>query len=67
MSSVVRQEEMDCPLMRRKIPEQICADAILVAEDFHPERFAPQEICSVSNWKEVCRSCANNPYNESSK
>lgn len=64
MKSTSRSDKMNCPLAQREIAEELCADAILVAEDFHPERFAPQELRNISNWKEFCRNCKNNPYNE---
>lgn len=59
-----RPREVFCPLLKRKFKEELCTDAILVAEDFHPERFAPEEICVTSNWKDICKACRNNPYNE---
>lgn len=43
-----------CPLIVKKIDEDVCADAAFVAEDFHPERFASKEIRAVANWKVVC-------------
>lgn len=64
MNLVKRKEKMNCPLVHKEIPEIICADVILVAEDLHPERFAPKEIRDMPNWKETCQNCPNNPYNE---
>ena len=64
MKSEKREEKVMCPLSHREILEIICTDTILVAEDLHPERFAPKEIRAVPNWKAICRNCPNNPYNE---
>lgn len=58
-----RPREIFCPLLKRKLDEQLCADAAFVAEDFHPERFVPEEIRTVPNWKDVCRDCENSPLN----
>ena len=60
----MRAEKVLCPLLNRELDEELCADAAFVAEDFHPERFAPQEIRAVPDWKEICRECPNNPCND---
>ena len=59
-----RGDKVYCPLLAREFDEELCADAAFVAEDFHPERFAPKEIRAISNWKETCRNCKNNPCND---
>lgn len=64
MKLVNRKEKMMCPLYHREILEIICTDVILAAEDLHPERFVPEEIRIISNWKTICQNCQNNPYNE---
>lgn len=58
-----RAEKVYCPLLTQEFDEELCADAAFVAEGFHPERFAPKEIVAISNWKEICRECSNNPCN----
>lgn len=60
----MRPEKVSCPLLKRELDEELCADAAFVAEEIHPERFAPKEIRSLPNWKAVCCECANNPCNE---
>ena len=62
-AAINRKEYLYCPILSRKIPIEICEDVANVSEDFHPERFAPQEFRNVEDYKEFCRKCINNPYN----
>ena len=64
MKIEIHKGEVWCPLIESEIGDMNCDDAANVAEGFHPERFAPKEIRDVPNWKDVCRECKNNPYNE---
>ena len=59
----MQSEKMYCPIIDKKIDDEICIDVAHVAEDFHPERFAPQEFRTVQNYKEICQKCKNNPFN----
>ena len=58
------REEIYCPLLGKNIDEDTCDDATNVADGGHPERFAPEEIRAVENWKEICQRCVNNLYNK---
>ena len=60
----MRKEKVECPLLGRELDEELCADAAFVAEDIHPERFAPKEIQAMKNWRTICQECKNNPCNE---
>lgn len=64
MRKMIREEEIYCPLLKRVFDEELCADAALAAEGFHPERFAPSEIKIMANWQVTCQTCKNNPCNE---
>lgn len=64
MKIEIYKQKVWCPVLKSEIGDMNCDDAANVAESFHPERFAPKEIRAVPNWKEICRSCKNNPYNE---
>ena len=60
----MRPEKISCPLLKSELDEELCADAALAAEGFHPERFAPEEIRCCHDWMKFCCECANNPCNE---
>ena len=59
----MRAKEFDCPIVKKIIDEKICTDVAHVAENFHPERFAPEEFRKIPNYKEICQQCRNNPFN----
>lgn len=60
----MRPEKVKCPLLGDELDEELCADAALAAEGFHPERFAPEKIRTIEGWSAVCRECSNSPCNE---
>ena len=53
-----------CPIIQQKIGDLNCDDVSNIVDGGHPERFAPEEIRTVPNWKTICQSCKNNLYNE---
>ena len=60
---LAEEKKMYCPIVKKEISIEICEDVVNVAEDFHPERFAPQEIRNVDGYKAICKKCTNNYYN----
>ena len=56
-----RLEKMFCPVVSKEIDDEICCDVIHVAEEMHPERFAPEEFRKIPNYKEICNNCKNHP------
>ena len=63
MKSEKRDKDLYCPILSNKIPTETCSDVANVAEDFHPERFAPEEFRKVVGYKSICQKCHNNQYN----
>lgn len=57
------KKDIYCPIISRKILSEICEDVANVSEDFHPERFAPEEFRKNVDYKKICQKCSNNPYN----
>ena len=52
-----------CPLLKREIDSNgLCFDIAMVAEDNSPERFAPEEVLSIVNFKKICLACPNHRY-----
>ncbi len=58
-----REKDVYCPILSKEITIETCDDVANVAEDFHPERFAPEEFRKVVDYKSICQKCHNNPYN----
>lgn len=63
MKLAEREKTLYCPILSKKILVEICEYVVNVSEDFHPERFAPEEFRNVVGYKEICRKCDNNSYN----
>lgn len=60
----IHERKIFCPIVHQEIGDLNCDDVSNVVDGGHPERFAPEEIRSVKNWKEICQNCPNNGYNE---
>lgn len=60
----IYKNKLWCPIIEQEIGDLNCDDISNVADGGHPERFAPEEIRAMPNWKETCRTCPNNGYNE---
>ena len=63
VKSAKYEKRIDCPILSKKISVENCEDVANVAEDFHPERFAPEKFRNVIGYKKICKECSNNPYN----
>lgn len=64
MKSTKYENVLNCPILSEEISAEICEDVANVAENFHPERFAPEKFRKVIDYKQVCQKCYNNPYND---
>ena len=53
--------EVQCPLVSRRIEKLTCEDVSLAAEKMQPARFAPEEFRDVHDWQEICMRCSNHP------
>ncbi len=63
MREEIYKRKVLCPIIGREIGDMNCDDITNVVDGGHPERFAPEEIRAVANWRETCRACPNNAYN----
>jgi len=49
-----------CPLLTKEIDgDGECFDIAMAAEDNSPERFVPERVREIENYKEICLNCPN--------
>jgi len=50
---------VECPILKKKIEEDVCFEVSMISEEMCPTHFAPDEILKVQDFKHICLKCKN--------
>jgi len=50
---------VECPILKKKIEEDVCFEVSMISEEMCPTHFAPDEILKVEDFKHICLKCKN--------
>ena len=48
-----------CPIIEKEIEEDVCFEDCMISEGMCPERFAPEEMFEIEDFKQICFQCKN--------
>ena len=50
---------VECPILKKRIEEEVCFEVSMISEGMCPARFAPDEILAVKDYAQICLNCEN--------
>ena len=53
------QEEVMCPILKKRIDDVLCYDIHMVTEGLAPGWTVPESVLFVPEYKEICMKCKN--------